>query len=111
MPSYEPPSATREPNASKAVPEAAVEDPAAVPLAGRSSSAPGPDGDGAHEIHATEEGLLAAKARLRAESVAWGVREAAVEHIISHYSLRAARNILWKARRQQSGTALMAAAD
>jgi hypothetical protein len=63
------------------------------------------------ESNAIEEGLREAKAVLRAEELAWGVREGEVEHILSHHELAAARNILWKARRQQSSTTLMAAAD
>jgi hypothetical protein len=62
------------------------------------------------EPNATEAGLVAAKAKLRAEALSWGVREGEVDHILTHHPLVAARTILWKARRH-AGAPLMAAAD
>jgi hypothetical protein len=61
-----------------------------------SSSAP------AAEPNATTGGLLAAQAKLRAEAIGWDVRESEVDHILNHHPLPAARNLLWKARRQPS---------
>src|SRR5262245_64342871 len=52
------------------------------------------------EPNASVAGLDAARAKLRAEAFGWGVKEAKVEHILSHHPLAAAGNILWKARRQ-----------
>jgi hypothetical protein len=61
------------------------------------------------EPNATEASLVEARAKLRAEA-AWGVRESEVDHVLQHHQLTAARNILWKARRQQGQPTLMASA-
>jgi hypothetical protein len=62
------------------------------------------------ESNAIETGLRAAKAKFRAEALSWGVRESEVDHVLQHHPLAEARNILWKARRQQGHTRLMASA-
>jgi hypothetical protein len=62
------------------------------------------------EPNATEASLVEARAKLRAEAVSWGVRESEVDHVLQHHQLTAARNILWKARRQQGQPTLMASA-
>jgi hypothetical protein len=62
------------------------------------------------EPNATEAGLDAAKAKLRAEATSWGIAAGEIDHILTHHPLAAARNIVWKARRQASAT-LTAAAD
>jgi hypothetical protein len=86
VPNHEPPAETREPDASTAA------------SASESDS----------KSNATEDGLLAARAKLRTEALSWGVRESEVDHVLQHHPLAAARNILWKARREQSITTLTA---
>ena len=78
--------------------EAAVSQPAAAPTGegptadpspAASSSVPGPDPD------------VVARDKLRQEALSWQVNPAEIEHILSHHDLVKARNILWKARRNE----------
>jgi hypothetical protein len=62
------------------------------------------------EPNAIADGLLAAKAKLRAEAASWGIAASEIEHILQHHPIPAAHNILWKARRQQNSTTLTASA-
>jgi hypothetical protein len=89
VPNYEPPRETRDTGTSEAVP------------ASESISEP----------NATEDGLLAAKAKLRAEAAGWGIEEKEIAYILDHHpDLTRARNLLWQARRKQNNTTLMASA-
>jgi hypothetical protein len=86
VPTHEPPTETRDANASEAVPEATAEGTPAVPSGADSSSVPGPAPDAAREM-------------LRQEALSWYIQPVEIEHILSHHPLEKARNLLWKARR------------
>lgn len=89
VPNHEPPSETGDANASKTVP--------ASEFAG--------------ESNATKDGLLAARAKLRAEAAGWGIAASEIEHVIGHHSIEKARNLLWRARRPAGITLAASTAD
>jgi len=97
VPDHKPPTTDRtvstdETPASQGIAEGATDGPFA------SSSAAAADADAARE-------------KLRGEAIAWGIPEAEITHILGHYDLSKARNILWKARRNQPAPVWVAAAD
>jgi hypothetical protein len=68
------------------------EPPAAAGDANTSEAVSASESNG--ESNATKEGLRAARDKLRAEAIGWGVREDEVEPVLQHHPLAAARNIL-----------------
>jgi hypothetical protein len=83
---------TTEAPASEPAPAATAEGSPAVPSPAALSSAPGWD------VPAEAD---AAREKLRQEALSWQVNPAEVEHILAHHDLAKARNILWKARRNE----------
>jgi hypothetical protein len=73
-----------------------------------STSAAVPASESVGEPNATEEGLLAARAKLRTEALSWQIAPGEIDHILDQHPIEKARNILWKARRQ-AGVALVEA--
>lgn len=101
VPDHEPPSATREPDASQVVPEAAAE--GATAVFPESSSAPEPEVDAAERD----------RQRLRQELSTWDLRVSPeeVEHVIRHNPYSKARQLLWRARTTASEPLTASAAD
>jgi hypothetical protein len=89
VPDHEPTTETRDASTSKTVHPPTEDAPPVVPSPAASSSAPGPDPD------------AVAREKLRQEALNWQVNPAEIEHILSHHDLIKARNILWKARRNE----------
>jgi hypothetical protein len=80
------------------------------PDASQAASTPAGEAAAAPEAAPAADPAEAARARLRAEVATWPLRVTAeeIEHIITHHPYERARSLLWKARLQPNGAALVA---
>jgi len=105
VPNHEPPSETRDANASKTVP-AAVDVPTALPATEEGGpSAPFASSSATASAHAEAvDATERDRVRLRAEVAQWDLRvpPEEVEHVIQHNPYSKARALLWKYRRQEA---------
>jgi hypothetical protein len=56
-------------------------------------------------------GCADARATLPAEAIGWGVRQRAVDQVLTYQPIAAARARLWRARREPAGATAIGAAD
>ena len=99
-----------EPHATEAAPAAAAGGDHSQTLAAAASAADASAAADSAECHDLIS-CADAKATLRAAAIGWGVRQSAVDPVLTHQSIAAARTRLWRARREPAGATVIGAAD